>query len=245
MRPHPYAYPFPSSEVPEPRSAPPVVDKGKGRLLVPRITLLDPRGPKVPAYLKPSPRNSILKASMSTPNLRNLPKGRHKWLAAETWCDALILPRPRFAMRLIDEGVNDGRIVSPPPSPLGSNHRPDPNISIQQRPAPGVQRALKKARSMGTLISNPSPVPQGSEEQDVAPLSHPQPTPASSQSKPARPPRPKSFALDDLALLSPVPSLSTYVPTSAPVSPLTNRIDQGTGRWKAARAGPQRVAVTS
>lgn len=225
MRSHPYAYAFPSSE-PEPQCAPPLVDKGKGRLLVPRITLLDPRGPKVPDYLKPSPRSSILKASMSTPNLRNLPKGKHKWLAAETWCDALILPRPRFAMRLIDEGAATGRIVSPPASPLGSDHKPDPNVSIQPRPGPSLQKALKKARSMGTLISTPSPPPPERHEVAPTPSAPPPPPPAQAhgQQKPPRPPRPRSFAYDDLALLSPVPSLSKYVPPLAPVTLYSFRV---------------------
>ncbi|EKM57675.1 uncharacterized protein PHACADRAFT_26288 [Phanerochaete carnosa HHB-10118-sp] len=107
---HPYAYPFahpdPSAPASEPQGAPATTaNKGKARLVVPRINFLDPRagprgaagtagtagagagaeaaaaaGARVPDYLKPSPRNSLLKASISTPNL----KGRQRWLAAET-----------------------------------------------------------------------------------------------------------------------------------------------------------------
>ncbi|KAL1738400.1 hypothetical protein HDZ31DRAFT_70042, partial [Schizophyllum fasciatum] len=57
-----------------------------------------------------------LKASISVPNLRiapppsssspqpekarwEPPKGRDRWLSAETWCDALLLPRPRLRLR--------------------------------------------------------------------------------------------------------------------------------------------------
>ncbi|KAI0338039.1 hypothetical protein BDW22DRAFT_1363405 [Trametopsis cervina] len=219
MRSHPYAYPFPAAKEPlEPQSAPPV-DKGKGRLLVPRITLLDPRGPKVPDFLKPSPRNSVLKASMSTPNLRNLPKGKQKWLSAETWCDAIILPRPRFAMRLIEEGPGaqgSGRIVSPPPSPLMSNHKLDPQVSITQRPSLGVQKSLKKARSMGNLTSTPSSTPESSQRRAVGPVASTSaaPPPAvpvqapQAGSSALKPPRPKSWAWDDLALPSPAPSLA-------------------------------------
>lgn len=213
MRSHPYAYPFPSADVPEAlQSAPPVVDKGKGRLLVPRklsITLLDPRGPKVPAYLKPSPRSSVLKASLSTPNLRNIPKGKQRWLSAETWCDALILPRPRFALRLVDTTGASGRIVSPPPSPILPTRTPDPN-TIQPRPGLNTQKALKKARSMGNLISTSrSPTPPEQRKRDITPDPLP-PVPVAGSST-LKPPRPRSFAWDDLALPSPVPSLAKYV----------------------------------
>ncbi|KIP07213.1 hypothetical protein PHLGIDRAFT_127761 [Phlebiopsis gigantea 11061_1 CR5-6] len=198
LRSHPYAYPFPTSEATESRSAPPAADKGKGRLVVPRITLLDPRGPKVPAYLKPSPRNSLLKASISTPNL----KGKQRWLAAETWCDALIFPRPRFAMRLID-GEPSGRLVSPPPSPVLPGAPSEPNSSIQQRPGPAAQHAaLVKTRSVGNLRASPTKA-EGSKPAPSAP-----PQPEGSTSRNLRPLRPKSWAWDDLALPSPVPSLA-------------------------------------
>ncbi|KAI0692900.1 hypothetical protein BC835DRAFT_1492116 [Cytidiella melzeri] len=217
MRSHPYAYPFPSADAPSNPQTVLSPDKGKGRL-VPRITLLDPRGPKVPAYLKPSPRSSVLKVSMSTPNLRHLPKGKQKWLSAETWCDAIILPRPRFAMTLIDEQGEggSGRIVSPPPSPLLPTHQPDPMTSLTERPSLGVQKSLKKARSMGNLRSTPSPTPESNQRPDIssaARTSPPPPLPSGSkpphgQASPSRPHRPKSWALDDLALPSPLPSLS-------------------------------------
>ena len=222
MRSHPYAYPFPSTELASaPRSAP-AVDKGKGRLHVPRITLLDPRGPKVPDYLKPSPRNSVLKVSMSTPNLRHLPKGKQKWLSAETWCDAIILPRPRFAMRLIDENPRggSGRIVSPPPSPLSSGHQLDLTTSLTQRPSIAVQKSLKKARSMGNLPSGPSALQEPRAQQPELPpvastSANPPPPPiivqtqaATGNTSSSRPYRPKSWAWDDLALPSPMPSLT-------------------------------------
>ena len=206
MRSHPYATAL--SEEAEPQSAPPAVDKGKSRL-VPRINFLDPRGPKVPAYLKPSPRNSILKVSMSSPNL----KGKQRWLSAETWCDAVILPRPRFALKLID-GIDaqggSGRIVSPPPSPIRAGHSPLPNESIQPRPEPAAQQAaLTKARSIGNLRASPTRT-EGSKPAPH-PVSQPQLQPEASTSMALRPPRPKSWAWDDLALPSPVPSLAKYV----------------------------------
>ncbi|KAI0084078.1 hypothetical protein BDY19DRAFT_1060601 [Irpex rosettiformis] len=224
MRSHPYAYPFPSADAASAPQSAPAVDKGKGRLIVPRITLLDPRGPKVPDYLKPSPRNSVLKVSMSTPNLRHLPKGKQKWLSAETWCDAIILPRPRFAMRLIDEHPGEGsrRIVSPPPSPLPSNFHPNPMTSLTQRPSIAVQKSLKKARSMGNISSSPPASREAHIQQRELPVVNtiaaplPRPPPTQNQAllgnaSSSRPYRPKSWALDDLALPSPMPSLTEVV----------------------------------
>lgn len=201
MRSHPYAHAHSGSSEEAQDEAPiPAADKGKGRMLMTRITLLDPRGPKIPDYLKPSPRNSVLKASVSTPNLRNIPKGRQRWLAAETWCDALILPRPRFAMKLVDpNSEGSGRIVSPPPSPILPGHASDPNESIQPRPPPGAQQAaIKKARSTGNLPASSPPPPPAEEVK----------SPQSVAIKSSRPLRPKSWAWDDLALPSPVPSLA-------------------------------------
>ncbi|GJE85336.1 hypothetical protein PsYK624_014150 [Phanerochaete sordida] len=194
LRSHPYAYPFPQPETAEPQSAPAAVDKGKGRLVVPRINFLDARTSKVPAYLKPSPRNSLLKASMSTPNL----KGRQRWLAAETWCDAIILPRPRFALKLEATEATSGRIVSPPPSPVLPGNSDE---SGHARPGPAAQHAaMTRARSMSRVGASPPP-----------PKQEPAPTPPpaeASTSRNLRPPRPKSWAWDDLALPSPVPSLA-------------------------------------
>lgn len=196
LRSHPYAYPFPQPETAEPQSAPAATDKGKGRLVVPRINFLDPRGSKVPAYLKPSPRNSLLKTSMSTPNL----KGKQRWLAAETWCDAIILPRPRFALKLVESGEGgSGRIVSPPPSPVLPDNSDE---SIQARPGPAAQHAaMTRARTMSRQGASSPPKPEP----------EPEPQPEASTSQNLRPPRPKSWAWDDLALPSPVPSLAKYV----------------------------------
>ncbi|KAH8082808.1 hypothetical protein BXZ70DRAFT_585687 [Cristinia sonorae] len=191
--PHPYAAARLASE--PPRSAPP---KGKTRFLDPSklsITLLDPRGPKVPAYLKPSPRNSVLKASVSTPNLRDIPRGKQRWLSAETWCDALILPRPRFAMRLV-EGEPSGRIVSPPGSPISPSEAKFPSRSGSANSS----KELKKSRSLGNIFVATTTAPP---TQNTKP-----PIPGPSQLKPNRP---KSWALDDLALPSPIPSLAQVV----------------------------------
>ncbi|KAH9848795.1 hypothetical protein C2E23DRAFT_785522 [Lenzites betulinus] len=187
------------------------------------VRLLDPlaRKPSAPAYLLPTPRPSriSLKASMSTPNLRQatgtaavLPKGKQRWLSAETWCDALILPRPRFAMRVGDgdgEG-GSGRIVSPPESPLWPPGMEPP------LDAAGA-KALKKSQSAVQLsakthqASPPRPPPVREEPRQEIPVAGPSrlvPEKTEAANTNLRPPRPKSFALDDLALPSPAPSLS-------------------------------------
>lgn len=204
LRSHPYAYPFPETAAPEPHSAPAALDKGKGRLLhTPKISfnLLDARGASkdIPAYLKPSPRSSLLKASVSTPNLRNIPKGKQRWWAAESWCDAIILPRPRFALRFVDPS-GSGRIVSPPPSPIMF---PSQTPTMQRRPEPPESKSPQKVRSMGNLIGSPS-----------SPREKPQDIPPAAESSTRKALRPKSFAWDDLALPSPVPSLAKYVSNS-------------------------------
>ena len=69
---------------------------------------------------------------------RSVPKGKDRWLSAETWCDALMFPRPRLKIKhdeISTSSVEDtvtaegsfvipirrgsNRIVSPPGSPLG------------------------------------------------------------------------------------------------------------------------------
>lgn len=105
------------------------------------------------------PTEKKLKNSVSTPELRlsqvildatskssrqvlqkqprSLPRGKDRWLSAETWCDALLFPRPRLKIKhdgfsasehlSEDSFVADGslfrtgsnRVVSPPSSPLG------------------------------------------------------------------------------------------------------------------------------
>ena len=239
VRPHPYAYATPAAP-PFAASTPGPAQPLSRAPKTPKFTvqLLDPlaRKPSAPAYLLPASRPSrlSLKASMSTPNLRAatgtgsvLPKGKQRWLSAETWCDALILPRPRFALRVMDgeggsgSGSGSGRTVSPPPLPRW----PPGAEPTTGRAATGAQpKQLKKSQSAVQLGSRPSVFP--------AP-SPPRPPPArddqasragpsiSSQKPPPPPPpedanadahlkpyRPKSWALDDLALPSPVPSLA-------------------------------------
>jgi serine/arginine repetitive matrix protein 2 len=153
-RPHPYAYVFPSAalSIDAPRSAPPVPhavlpppkqkasssSSEDNHASTSRITA-------IPEHLKPQSysRGPLLKGSISTPNLRGsvkdqvqrpVPRGKERWLSAETWCDALLFPRPRFKIKhgggsgggSDDEkrssgttsGKGSGRIVSPPETPI-------------------------------------------------------------------------------------------------------------------------------
>ncbi len=137
------------------------------RLLAPELMTSDVEG--VGIGLRTRPTEKKLKNSKSTPDLRSsqvvnyatrfsksfrqapppvlvphqprpLPKGKDRWLSAETWCDALLFPRPRLKIKhdeisaselLVEDTVaaegslvlpirrGSNRIVSPPGSPLG------------------------------------------------------------------------------------------------------------------------------
>jgi hypothetical protein len=48
-------------------------------------------------------------------------KRRQRWLSPETWCDALLFPRPRFAVRVDEDGNrHSGLVISPPGTPIVS-----------------------------------------------------------------------------------------------------------------------------
>lgn len=151
-----------------------------------------------------------LKNSTSTPDLRHatprtkrpLPKGKDRWLSAETWCDALLFPKPRFKVKQKKNAGSggSGRLVSPPGSPVlgyfANGNAPQPGIA---------SRVLAHSRSMMDLsvptAAGPSRAPDYSLRVPEIP----------EKSGSSRPPRPKSWALDDLALPSPAPSLARYV----------------------------------
>ena len=220
---HPYAVAIPSLPAPSPVVSPPPV-KSASKF---SVQLLDPlaRKPTAPAYLLPERRPSklSLKASMSTPNLRAatgtgfvLPKGKQRWLSAETWCDALILPRPRFALRIV-EGESSGRIVSPPASPIWPPGV-DPLAAPAAKTSPTKGKSLKKSQSAVQLRQRPEPPsPPVALPRTAVESSQPQAGPSTirqaangvvSTDASLKPYRPKSWALDDLALPSPVPSLA-------------------------------------
>lgn len=206
---HPYAtYQFPvSGEDRVPHSAP-IVSTNSNDFDPFRSMAMRPSQSTGPALasstlLHPRLANLSLKNSVSSPDLRNarrspvssqtkpltLLKGRERWLSPETWCDALFLPRPRFKVKQ-DGSINYGnRVVSPPGSP----------VATQFRPADMVSRVVAHSKSMVDLKQRQDPGPSTYIPRDLPPAPS------------GKPPRPKSFALDDLALPSPAPSLSRYV----------------------------------
>jgi len=204
----------------------------------PRLTFTNPKhqqkGPNSADAVHPafSPRlavdNKSLKNSTSTPDLRSppatvmpvqatskaskpsgfqFPKGRDRWLSPETWCDALLFPRPR--LKLKQEPVegpipeSSGRIVSPPGTPLGEDFGAQPIQEIRREPSI-ASRVLAHSRSLVDLNKSHSKP----EELQNAYVTLSRDLQTSKAGATLRPPRPKSFAQDDLALLTPVPSLA-------------------------------------
>ncbi|CDO71406.1 hypothetical protein BN946_scf184908.g164 [Trametes cinnabarina] len=96
-----------------------------------------------------------------------LPKGKQRWLSAETWCDAL--------MKSLKKSHSAIQLSSRPEPPL-----PPQFVPVRQEPCP-------------------EPGPSN--------IAQPQPILANANTH-LKPFRPKSWALDDLALPSPVPSLA-------------------------------------
>ncbi|KAI0781930.1 hypothetical protein C8Q75DRAFT_812074 [Abortiporus biennis] len=243
LRSHPYAVAFPTANTSQPQPATTITaNKPRTRFQL----LLPTSNSNIPDYLKPSPRNSILKTSISTPNL----KGKQRWLSAESWCDALILPRPRFALRLVDQGAplleekekSSGRIVSPPGSPIleseanlversqiqqqsqsqsnsggsgygygygtGSIRKSESANAVLGGPSVGI---VRKVTSIANILSSTVPNGNGRSGNERAGGSRSEARNEEVRDdverKREKTLRPKSFAYDDLALLSPVPSL--------------------------------------
>ncbi|KAJ7180298.1 hypothetical protein C8R43DRAFT_396420 [Mycena crocata] len=211
--PHPYAYNFPQRDIPEPPQTAPLVMSPKLKFSTShppqRIAFPPQEATAIPPHVH------SLKSYASTPNLRDssrspnrlrkppAPKGKDRWLSAETWCDAIMFPRPRLKAedaQLLLRGAS-GRIVSPPGSPVfgGFNAPQDP-----ARPEGVASRVLAHSRSMVSLNAEagPSKLPK----ETPPPFVPPPPILLPTQTE--KPPRPKSFAWDDLALPSPVPSLA-------------------------------------
>ncbi|KAI5120060.1 hypothetical protein M0805_007810 [Coniferiporia weirii] len=173
-----------------------------------------------------------LKGSASTPDLRGSPiKNANrktpsspstksgagtKWLSAETWCDALLFPRPRFRLRT-------AHVISPPMSPV-QNTPPHSAPPQGRSPKKGLLATVGSRDGQKDLLVPPSAPAILFPAQKSLPPAPVQPE-AGPSDKPLRPPRPKSFALDDLALPSPVPSLATVLKENA-------AFDKERNEWK-------------
>jgi serine/arginine repetitive matrix protein 2 len=226
---HPYAHTFSALRAQPPRSAPITVpppasrslDKGKG---VDRShqyppppapdTLTNTR--QVPVHLRPASRTSLFK-TISAPNLRNFSRdfsmskhfpsrGRSRWLSPETWCDALLFPRPRFLEYIDDD----------PPYAL-NNQQPSPTrppevIRPTKKPPRPLQMALRGSQSAVNLLAPNSGSSRGPPRAEPILMVRRGSADDDGQSSPGRP---LSFAQDDIALPSPVLSLTRLVPSDA------------------------------
>ncbi|KAK7061900.1 hypothetical protein R3P38DRAFT_2832176 [Favolaschia claudopus] len=227
---HPYAYNQPQRDFSDPPATAPITSPKL------KFTTSQPiqrqAFPSSQAQEPPSGILRTLKNYTSTPNLReasrspsqrpkksplspSLPKGKDRWLSAETWCDAVMLPRPRLKLEDAQQAIRN-RIVSPPGSPIfgGFSGQQNPD-----RPEGVASRVLAHSRSLASLRSN-AEVKAGKARADEmvfrgTPITHDvhpsvaaPPPQLSLPTQTERPPRPKSFAWDDLALPSPVPSLA-------------------------------------
>ena len=157
-----------------------------------------PSQKKVPAHLKPTSRASLLKTSLSTPDLHSASlqpyvKTKTRWLSAETWCDAFMFPRPRFLLRHLEDI---------PTTPTRQLLSPAESVVSGQAEAFAEPKLLKKSLSVSEIRA------------PNIPRAIPNPALKNGASKSRAAPRPRSFAFDDLALPSPIPSLSTYVFTT-------------------------------
>jgi hypothetical protein len=129
------------------------------------------------------PLTSPLKPSVSTPNLyaashdkqpsqqstksTSPVAGVERWLSPETWCDALFFPRPRLKVKRGhgSHGGSNGRIISPPITPIAEGATPRlspallggrPQASLVIPGAPRKHRTLLKSRSAVDVLSGPS-----------------------------------------------------------------------------------------
>ncbi|KAJ7178957.1 hypothetical protein C8R46DRAFT_1071991 [Mycena filopes] len=194
--PHPYAYNLPQRDFPDPPPTAPLLTSPKLKF-TPRFAL--PQQQQEPASAI-APRVRSLKNSASTPNLRDasqspnrlrkplspgLPKGKDRWLSAETWCDAVMFPRPRLKAedaQLVLRGASwpdrqSAQLAEPLTAPRGWCR-----VSLRTRGVCQGPSKLKHKASFGAIPRDASPV--------------------------MPPPPIISFAWDDLALPSPVPSLA-------------------------------------
>ena len=118
-----------------------------------------------------------------------VPKAKDRWLSAETWCDAVLFPRPRLKTGIVPS--LEGRIVSPPGSPVqrsGSTGTQEPSV---------VSRVLAHSRSLMDLNR-----PVGSSSYSYPPIST-----SEAHERDPRPGLQSTIAQNDLSVSTPVPSL--------------------------------------
>jgi serine/arginine repetitive matrix protein 2 len=236
-KPHPYAYVFPSAALGvEPHPPPTQVATSTQSASKTRGTLAVSEEGAYPTHLAHTRAGgplTALKSSISVPNLRAHSErppapvnrdegtGASRWLSAETWCDALIFPRPRFK---VEHAREDGparsagspekrrrQSTSVEGSAAGTGtltsltSRQLDQISAGCAPAAAAGSSPKQMRRRnvtlpGSLGKRPSTAPgtsrEGASQEDAGGA-------AGRESS--------TFAKDDMALPSPTPSLDRYV----------------------------------
>ncbi|KAH9053338.1 hypothetical protein EDB87DRAFT_238861 [Lactarius vividus] len=222
LSPHPYAYAYSSSHSGAPRRAPIIspplahshsLDKGKGvdrSYQYPQPPSTDTLNvAEVPPHLRPTSRTSLLK-TISAPNLRNLSRGlpirkpttsssrgKYRWLSPETWCDALLFPRPRFMEHIDGElPLSQRNVTLPSPKAHTLTHTGGERVRT-----PLSRSWIRGSRSAVNLHVSSSHGPPRAEPMLMAPKGSFEGDEWSSFS------RPRSFAQDDLALPSSEPSI--------------------------------------
>ncbi len=225
---HPYAYAHSPPPPGVPRRAPPILpqpppaysttfDKGKGvdhSYQYPQPPSTDTLNvAEVPSHLRPTSRTSLLK-TISAPNLRNLSRGiqtrkrppsrgKSRWLCPETWCDALLFPRPRFMAHI------DGEEPSPP------GHRDEPckahTVGHAPKGRPSLGRSLLRASRSAVNLRVYTDFSPGPPRAEPMLMAHRKGSDEGDGWFPSG--RPRSFAQDDLAIPSPVPSIGRCVRT--------------------------------
>lgn len=126
-------------------------------------------------------------------------KIKERWLSAETWCDALLFPRPRLKMKKAGSKADVGRIVSLPPSPVNQSQVSEQGMA---------SRVLVHSRSLADLDKAHKGPPF--KELGISSWSGLRPQ-INSPKQERRPHQPRNWAFDDLALPVPVPSLAQSV----------------------------------
>lgn len=150
-----------------------------------------------------------LKNSISNPDLRSrdrepkrpsAAKAKDRWLTAETWCDALLFPRPRLKVRYDGDqvekrGVASAWMMSPPGTLVGSGSAEGGSAVVSS--------VLAHSRSLE--MGGPKAGPSGSRTSDERGTKRRGARAGSSASPPYNG-RPRSFSLD--AAPPPVPSVA-------------------------------------
>ncbi|KAG6812624.1 hypothetical protein H0H92_001843 [Tricholoma furcatifolium] len=221
---HPYSYAFPTRpSVDNGLQATPLILSNVKYVKAPILPVTEPRHQPFARVIPLQTGLKRLQNSVSTPDLRIIPRRRSpklplmakvkdRWLSAETWCDAILFPRPRLKMKTPHGESSSDRIVSLPPSPVPYGP-PGQSMSARVIEQGMPSRVLAHSRSLADLVRPPADPPFERTSHVMEPAVQPPKLHVSqpSDSGTNKPDRPKSWALDDLDLPTAVPSLAQVV----------------------------------